>query len=585
MDSQSSSAPRDDSRFGEQSTWFQDVASYAKAVVDGSKPACREEKAACQKFLTDYQRSLSDPDCEYRFDFKKAYKAIAFIEMLPHVKGHLASQLGKNRLIQLQPWQKFIIANIFGWITKATELRRFSVVYLRIPRKNGKSLLAAGIGLYMLCADGEAGAEVLCGATTLDQAKKVYDPAMQIVRNVPALKKAYGLDEKAKSITKPDGSIMQPLIGDPGDGGNPSCAIVDEYHEHDSDNLYQTMITGMGARQQPLMVIITTAGKNLFSPCFDMDKTATDVLLGVIDWPQLFTVCYGLDDGDDWTNPEMLIKANPNYGISVGADFVKAQLKIAIQKAAYQTDFKTKHLNIWCNAKNAHYNVLSWQNCHDKTMKLEDFHGQSCWIGLDLAKKRDLSAKILLFTKKIDGLAHYYLFTRFYIAESQIIDQDNKVLQAMFQAWQTQGFIDVCDGSEQDFNRITDEIIDDSHLFDVQEVDHDPWGAAQICSDLIEAGLTPVMIPQHGSHLTIPVNELEAAIDAGRIHHDGNPVMAWCIGNVIVHEYKSERKMPDKQDNDSKIDGASALFNAMARAVIPEHNAISIYETRGIIKL
>jgi phage terminase large subunit-like protein len=214
--------------------------------------------------------------------------------------------------------------------------------------------------------------------------------------------------------------------------------------------------------------------------------------------------------------------------------------------------------------------VLSLQKCHDKTMRMEDFHGKSCWIGLDLAKKRDLSAKILLFTDKIDGQAHYYIFTKFYIAESQIIDQDNKVLQGFFQGWRDDGFIDVCDGTEQDFNRITDDVIDDSHLFDVQEVDHDPWGAAQICSDLIEAGITPVMIPQHGSHLTIPVNELEAAIDAGRIHHDGNPVMAWCIGNVIVHEYKSERKMPDKSDNDSKIDGASALFNALARAVVPE---------------
>jgi phage terminase large subunit-like protein len=203
-------------------------------------------------------------------------------------------------------------------------------------------------------------------------------------------------------------------------------------------------------------------------------------------------------------------------------------------------------------------------------MKLEDFYGQSCWIGLDLAKKRDLSAKVLLFVKTIDNKAHYYIFTKFYIAESQIIDNESKILASMFQAWQNEGHLEVCDGNEHDFNRISDDIIDDSHNFAVEEVPHDPWGAIQISSNIAAAGMTPVMIPQHGTHLTIPVNELEAAIDSGRVHHDGNPIMAWCIGNVIVHEYKSERKMPDKQDADSKIDGASALFNAMARAVIPE---------------
>jgi len=563
-------AQRGSDKLTAQADWFKDVTNYAQSVIDGVKPACKEERLACSRFIDDYQISLADPDYPYQFDFKKAYRAIGFIELLPHVKGHFASQIGANKLIQLQPWQKFIIANIFGWVVKATNLRRYSLVYLRIPRKNGKSTLAAGIGLYMLCADGESGAEILCGATTLEQAKKVFDPALQMLRATPALKRAYGLDGKSLSIKRNDGSIMQPLIGDPGDGGNPSCAIVDEYHEHDTDNLFQTMITGMGARLQALMLIITTSGKNLFSPCFDMDKTARDVLLGTIDLPHMFAVCYGIDEGDDWTDPAMLIKANPNYGISVGSDFVKKQLKTAIQKPANQVDYKTKHLNIWCNEKNAYYNVLSWQRLHDTSMKREDFAGQACWIGLDLAKKRDLSAKILLFTKNIDGLAHYYLFSKFYIAESQIIDNESKLLSSMLQTWADQGFIDVCDGNEQDFNRIRDDVIEDSHQFDVQEIPHDPWGAIQISRDLADAGLLPVMIPQHGSHLTIPVNELEAAIDSGRMHHDGNPVMAWCIGNVIVHEYKSERKMPDKQDADSKIDGASALFNAMSRAVMPE---------------
>lgn len=422
----------------------------------------------------------------------------------------------------------------------------------------------------MLCADGEAGAEVLCGATTLDQARKVYDPALQMVRTTPKLRDAYKLDGKEKSIKRPDGSVMQPLIGDPGDGGNPSCAIVDEYHEHDTDNLYQCMITGMGARLQALMLIITTAGKNLFSPCYDMDKTARDMLDGVIDMPHMFAVLFGVDEEDDWTDPELLVKANPNYGVSVGPDFVKKQLKTALQKPAHQVDYKTKHLNIWCNEKNAYYNVLAWQKLHDPAMKPEDFAGATCWVGLDLAKKRDLSAKILVFTENVNGKAFYRIFTKFYIAESYITDNDSKTLESILQKWVDAGFIEVHDGNEIDFNRIAQDVIDDANVFKIEEVAGDPWGLPIISSELVSAGLQAVQIPQHGSHLTIPVGELESAIDAGRIHHDGNPVMGWCVGNVIVFEYKGGRKMPDKQDNDSKIDGVSALLNAFARCVVPE---------------
>lgn len=557
--------------FTEQSDWFQSITSYCSDVVEGRKLANRYEILACQRFIDDYRRQKTEPDYPYRFDFAKAWKVIAFIEKLPHVKGPLANKKGRDRLLNLCGFELFIVANIFGWIEKRNGLRRFSTVYLRIPRKNNKSTLSAGIGLYMLCADGEAGAEVLCGATTLEQARKVYDPAKQMVRATPALRDAYKLDAKENFIRRPDGSIMAPLIGDPGDGGNPSCAIVDEYHEHDSDALYETMITGMVSRQQGLMLIITTAGENLFSPCFAMDNSMRDLLDGVmIDMDHIFTVLYGVDPDDDWTDPQMLIKANPNYGRSVNPDKVQQALKEAIQNPAKQTAYKTKHLNIWCNEKNAYYNVLTWNAQHDKAMKLEDFAGEPCWIGLDLAKLRDLSAKILLFCRNIDGAAHYYLFTRFYISEAQITQNENKALMALLQGWAAAGHIEVHDGNEIDFMQIKDDILDDANIVRIEEVAGDPWGLPIISSALIQAGIQAVQIPQHGTHLTIPVNELESAINSGRIHHDGNPVMAWCIGNVIVHEYRGERKMPDKQDNDSKIDGASALFNALSRAIIPE---------------
>lgn len=555
--------------YSEQAHWFIEILGYCHDVTTGIRPAAKTEIAGCQKFLNDYESSQANKDFQYYFDFHKAWKIIAFAENLPHVKGKFAAQLGAKKRIRLEPWQKFIFANIFGWVRKDTGLRRFTVVYLRIPRKNGKSIMGAIIGLYMLCADGEAGAEVYCGAGSLDQANKVFEPAKKMVELTPSLKKAYRLIEKARSISRLDGSVFKPIIGKPGDGDNPSCAIVDEFHEHATSDLYDTMATGMGAREQPLMVVITTSGEDLFSPCYDMDKDAVSVLLGVIEWAELFAMCYGIDDDDDWTDPVALIKANPNYGISVNPEVVLAAQQRAIQSAGKQNPFKTKHLNVWCNAKNGYYNVLSWQKCHDPNLDLNDFATQQFWIGVDLAKKRDLSAKIRLFKKTINGQTHYYIFSKFYICESQITEQENPVLHAMFTKWQAEGWIDVCDGNEQDFNVIRDDILEDSHNFDLQEVAYDPWGGSLISTDLQQADIQVVMIPQHGSFLTMPINELEAAIDSGRIHHDGNPVMDWCISNVIVHEYKSERKMPDKQTNDSKIDGASALFNVLCRTMTP----------------
>ncbi|WP_426994462.1 terminase large subunit [Methylomonas sp. CM2] len=538
---------------------------YAEDVTQGRKLANRYEILACQRFIDEYNRQKTDADYPFTFSFAKAWKVISFIEKLPHVKGPLANKPGPERLLKLCGFEIFIVANIFGWVAKSTGLRRFSIAYLRKPRKNNKSTLAAGIGLYMLCADGEAGAEVLCGATTLDQARKVFDPAKQMARNTPDLRDAYKLEAKEQFIRRPDGSQMQPLIGDPGDGGNPSCAIVDEYHEHDSDTLYETMITGMVARLQPLILVITTAGENLFSPCYAMDNMMRDILDGVMTgMDHIFTILYGIDPDDDWTDPQMLIKANPNYGRSVNPVEVEKARKLAVQNPGKQTAYKTKHLNIWCNEKNAYFNVLVWQSRHAKTMSSDDFHGKTCWIGLDLAKVHDMSAKVLVFREWFDGGEdvygsvavkgwHYFLFTRFYICEAQIYDSDNKALQMLFTQWRESGFLHVCDGNEQDFGLIRDEILADSALFSVVEVPHDPHGSIHLTHELTDAGLLPVKINQHGSQLTEPLTELWAAIESGRIHHDGNPVMSWCIGNVIVKEFPGGNKMPKKKMKSQKL--------------------------------
>src|SRR5476651_2191756 len=247
---------------------------YARDVVSGKIPACSYVKAACQRHIDDLIESKS-ASYLYRFDKDKGERACKFIGLMPHTKGEWAR---KKLKIKLEPWQQFIFAVGFGWIDKKTKRRRFTEIYVEVPRKNGKSLIAAGVGNYMFCADGEFGAEVYCGAVTEKQARKVFQPALLMVQKLPALRKKFSIKPWAKKMTRPDGSVFEPVIGDPGDGDSPSCAIIDEYHEHITDALYTTMTTGMGSRDQPMTLIITTAGFDMQSPCYEKRTQIVEIL-------------------------------------------------------------------------------------------------------------------------------------------------------------------------------------------------------------------------------------------------------------------------------------------------------------------
>lgn len=540
-----------------------DVFSYANAVVSGEKLACQLEILACQRFFKDLDR-----DFEYNFNHELAVRAINFIEKLPHVKGAWAA---KRLRITLQPWQKFIVANIFGWIHTVTGFRRFRKVYARIPRKNGKSVLAAAIGVYMLVADHEHGAEIYCGATTEKQAWEVFRPAKQMIEKSPSLRRTFGVQVNAKSITAANDSRFEAVIGKPGDGASPSCAIVDEYHEHVTADLYDTMDTGMGAREQGLMLVITTSGANISGPCYELEKDVERVLCGLVDNDEVFGILFGIDKGDDWTAESSLIKANPNWGISVGSDFLKAAQKYAIQNSSKQNSFKTKHLNVWCWAKSAYFNAQSWVECSDTTLNINDFKADDCFIGADLAKIWDISSLAIVFRRIIDGHKHYYVFSKNYLPEDTISSDDFPQLKELYEKWLNDGHLLIGGDAEMDFRIISDEIIGMKEAgFNILEVPHDPHYAFLIARDLAEAGLVPVEIKQHGSNLGPGMREIEAAIAAGRIHHDGNPLTNWCISNVLGKEYSNGGLMPDKENKISKIDAAVALIMAVARAVLGE---------------
>ncbi|EKI6056735.1 terminase large subunit [Salmonella enterica] len=556
--------------------------AYVRDVLSGKIVACRFIKLACQRHFDDIKKSL-DKNYPYRFDRDLAERACRFVQLLPHSSGELAGQK-----LKLEPWQSFAFCSIFGWVTKKDKKRRFREAYIRVARKNGKSFFAAGIGTYMFCADGENSAEVYCGATTMAQAKKVFTPARQMADRLPSLRAKFDISVWVDSLTRPDGSVFAPIAGKPGDGDSPHCSIIDEYHEHDTDHMYEAMTLGMGARSQPLTLIITTAGVSLESPCHDKDKEVKEALSGIIQNERLFGLIYELDEGDDWTDPRNLIKANPNLDVSVKYSDLVEQLEIAKQVPRKVNAFKTKRLNIWVSGKSAFFNMEHWKAAEDKDLQLEDFNGDTCNLGLDLAQKLDMNAAVRLFSREIDGKRHYYCIKpKFLVPDDTVNSTDPKLLKTAdrYRKFVDMGELEATDGAEADYREILASIIDMRSVTRIDEIDIDPAGATALRHLLEDEGFTCVEITQNYTNMSPAMKELEAALAGGRFHHDGNRILTWCISNVIGKFIPGSDDIvrPTKGDKQSKIDGATALFNAMSRAMLNESSGgKSVYDEEDV---
>lgn len=527
----------------------QEAYNYAIDVVDGKTVACKWVKLACQRFIDDFKNG----SLEYRE--REANRAVKFIESLPHTKGKWAN---KRELLKLQPWQKFIVCNIFGWYWKESGTRRFRTAFNLIARKNGKSALAAGIALYMFVADGEYGAEVYSGATTEKQAWEVFRPAKQIVDRTPKLKHHHDIESNAKNLhVLSNGSRFEPLVGDPGDGSSPHCAIVDEYHEHPNDNLYQTMETGMGAREQPLMLVISTAGSNLAGPCHDMQKDVQRILEGVVVDESVFGVIFTADNDDEWDSDEALEKANPNLGISVSKEFLFSQRDKARRSATKQNHFKTKHLNQWVGARTAWMNILAWQK-QKKPDLFEQFKQAPCHMSVDLASSIDVAALNLLF-KQGD---QFYTVQRFYVPESAIENNEK------YQQFEQDGEMVITPGSMVDQGFIEKDIKRLCSEFNVLSIAFDDWQANYLMARLMESGLPVVNYNQTVKNMSTPMKEVEANVLEGRLFHDGNSCMSWMMGNVAARIDAKDNIYPRKEnenDRKCKIDGVVALIMSMGR--------------------
>jgi len=545
------------------------AARYARGVVQGKVPACTWVKAACARHL----RDLARKGFPYRFDPGAASRVCEAVELLPHIKGKWA-----GTLIQLEDWQVFILCCVFGWLRKADGQRRFRLVYIEVPRKNAKSTLSAAVGLYAMALDGEAGAEVYSAATTRDQAKIVWSTAHEMAKKSADLRSSCGVEVLAHALVQSSsGSRFTALSAedDTLDGLNTHVAIIDELHAHRTRGVYDVLETSTGARSQPLLWVITTAGVDRAGICYEVRNYVSKVLQGTTEDETVFGVIYTVDEGDDPFLEATWRKANPNFGVSIEPDDLARKAKKAQETPSALNNFLTKHLDVWVNAGVAWMDPAAWAKCANPELTLEACEGRPVFVALDLASKVDIAAMILLFPPS-EAFAKWALFGRFFVPEDAVESSRN----SQYAGWAHDGHLITTPGNVLDFERIAEELRTLPGRFDIREVPFDPFQAVQFSVQMLAEGFPMVEMGATVKNFSEPMKQLEALVMSQRLEHDGSPVMAWMISNVIAHLDAKENIYPRRETVANKIDGPVAAIMALGRALAGGSEA-SVYETRG----
>ena len=577
--------------------YFQIALQYCDDVRTGVRTAGKLEKLATKRFLNDLTRSgcstISDnTDVEilltklkvstkpvdigfdYDFDEERARHACFFIETCPHVSGDLAKLKpdGTRNLMIMEPWQVFATVNIFGWID-SDGLRRFLYFYIEVAKKNGKSTWIAALGLYMAFIDGEMGAEVYSAATSKEQANIIFRTANKMVELSPFMQQRFGIEASKYSIYQPtSGSFFKSLSQDRGgtkDGLNVHMAVIDELHAHKDSSMYDITADGIAARSQPLVGAISTAGDDNLGVCYRERTTVENVLTGKAVHEQYFGMIFCLDRGDDWKDPKNWPKANPNYGVSVTVKYLQAKFEKVIISPSQEAFYRQKHLNEWVGAVNGWISPSTWEKC-SKNVKEEEFKGLPNFGGYDLASRLDLASWVSLRPRhEEDGKIHWYAFAHSYINENVI-----KTKQAIngekrpdeYPVWRDQGWLIETPGESTDYKRIQRDI-ENAHVESpFYEVGHDRYHAEQVTANLLEEGLSVIEIPQTTEYLSPAMRWIEVLIAEGRFHHSGDPVLTWCMTNVVVKPDAKENIFPRKISAGKKIDAAIGTITAAARA-------------------
>lgn len=545
---------------------------YAEAVASHEIDACTLTRFAVDRFHTDLETMASDGP--YTLDHAAAERIMTFVQMMPHIKGPEA-----GKALHLAPWQKFIYLNIFGWKRRKTGLRRFRAAYTEIPRGNGKSTMVAPAALYMMSADGEGGAEVYSAAVTRDQARIVFNVGKTMAQRRSVYRKRAGVSIFTSAVSQDKtASLFQPLSADARslDGLNVHFAVLDELAQHKNREVYEVIETATGKRLQPLMWMITTAGPDKGGIGYEIHGYAKQILEGVIEDDSFFSIIYTINPDDDWTSPDVWRKANPNWGISVQPIAIEQLAKKAIQVPSFQNAFQMKHLNRWTNAAVGWMGSVHWGK-QARQMKADDFIGEECMIGIDLASKIDVVAVVKIFRRPaIDGSTDhdYFIIPRLYLPEAAVLEGRH----ANYAGWAAAGAMIKTPGDVVDFKYIEEDLENDFKKYQVIDIPYDPWQATQLAQRMTAKGLPMVEFPATVRNFSEPMKELEIFVRQGRLYHDNNPCYNWMISNVMVQEDRKGNIFPRKDNQKSKIDGPVATIMALARWVYHTQASQSVYE-------
>lgn len=545
------------------------VERYGRRVVLGEIVVCKWVRLFVERHFRDLETGAGRG---LYFSAQAGERVLRFFSLLKHSKGEWAGQV-----FALDDWQKFYLFVLFGWL-RVDGTRRFRIAYTEIPRKNGKSTLAAGIGLYLFVGDNEPGAEVYCAATKRDQAKIVWSEIARMVKSSSGFRK-YIKPLKDNLYCEGKNAKCEPLGSDEDtlDGLNPNAAIVDELHAHKNRGVWDLMTTATGSRRQPLIFAITTAGYDRQSVCFQQHEYAEKVLEGVIEDDAFFAFIAALDVGDDWTDPKSWIKANPNLGVSVKLESLQEQCLKAQQDPSSLNAFLRLRLNQWTN------NEIRWvtHDVWDQNAGVIDeslLEGRICYGGLDLASTTDTASFVLLFPP-VEPNGPIVIVPRFWIPS------ENMRLRVLrdrvpYDAWVRDGWMMATPGNVIDYDSIRQQIQEDYRRFAIRQIRFDRWGATQLSTQLAgEDGLEMVTMGQGFASMSSPMKEFMRLLLEQRIAHGGHPVLRWQASNVMARMDPAGNIKPDKAASRERIDGMVASIMALD-GVVREPD--SVYEHEGI---
>ena len=529
---------------------------YALDVANGKIDICEYVKLSCRRHINDLKRQDS-ADFPYIFDEKRAEKFFKFTRFMRHYKGPLAGQR-----LELLPWQCFVLGSIYGWVEKQTGNFRFKEVYIEVPRKSGKSFMAAGIALYdMICLE-KTGAEVYLAATKMDQAKLVFNDAVAIIKSSSELQpyfelllnNIYSKEAQRTSFVRPLGSDSKKL-----DGLNPVTAIFDEVHAIEDRNIIDVIKGAFGARKNYHTVSITTAGVNRNGICYENREQLIKILQGHFINERKFGVIYTLDEADlpEWDTERVWLKSNPSLGHGKQIDFMRDEANNARQVPTQLSDFMTKQLCVWLDAKSSWLGMDDWKSC-EETIQVKDLKGKRCWVGMDLSRVDDLSVLVYLFPAQ-KGISKPYAFAKCYLPADTIKDKEHKH-GAPYSSWSKAGFLTLTPGNTVDHDFIRDDLMRSAEEFDIQSVIYDRYFAGELVDALKREGINLEGFAQNFINYNGPTLELERLIKSKAIQFEKSPLFAWQASNVTLARDSTGNVKPTKDRGSQKIDAIVALI-------------------------